>query len=247
MVTPALAVLRVASSVVLVVGMKVTGVRTWRMHAAFSPLAKAVVCALRLLWLLLMMSSFGAIHASRAARIFFAAMVAAQFWSSVLTSVLEASFSRIAPTDWLLGGRVRADTLFGWWYDWWELGHSAWKPRERRPLFRLVNGSLFWVLTFTLKISVEYIATSSMVPSATTFITVTERMLEQGNYGFAFAAGEPHCVGQSCQSCHTPVASRAPNRTASPATRPRRTERIPPSLQADGLPHCMLTTSLIAC
>lgn len=187
-VGPLLGFLRAISTVVTSSGMKIASIRTYRMHAAFSPTVKVLAVYMRLLWLVLLMSSFGSIGSSTSARVAFAALVAVQAWVSVFASIVEALFSRIAPTDRLLGGRVRADTLFGWYFDWWELGHSAWKPREHRPLKDMVNGSLFWVLTFTLKISVEYTAASTMVLSASTFLIVVKTMSAQGAPLYALAA-----------------------------------------------------------
>lgn len=184
---PSLAVARMFASLFVSSCAMLDSIRTMRMHPAFAPRSRLLCLSLRLGWLILLSASFGAIDRSSAARVVFACLAAIQAWSSILVSVAEACLSRVGPTD-LLCGRISANTLFGWYYDWWEQGHSAWKPRERRPLRNLMNGSLFWVLTFVLKISVEYTATSTIVPSASTFVSVIQTMLQQGQFLFALAA-----------------------------------------------------------
>ena len=176
---PSLALARMVTSSAVASAMALTSVKTWRLHAAFAPRTRTLSAALRFGWLLLLSSAFGAIESSHAARTAFALFVALQAWASVLMSIGEALFSRVGPSDTICCG-IRAETLFGWYFDWWEFGHSAWKPRERRPLKDMVNGSLFWVLTFALKISVEYTSTSTIVISATTFVTVIRTMADSG-------------------------------------------------------------------
>ena len=144
----------------------------------YKPQIKLVSIVMRIGWLLISINSFvqGASHHATSqrddARKGFLFITMLHAWASILTSIVEACFSRISPTDKLSTRGPRAYRLFGWYFSWWEGGVSAWKPRERRSSGAIVPAALFWLMTFALKLSIEYAATENIVRSITTLMTL---------------------------------------------------------------------------
>ena len=140
----------------------VTATYTLRVQPAFAPGVRLLVLLGRILWVILLASSFAAatrttidgkpsIPAHRARDSFiFAFLSLLNAWLAIATSIVESIFSRYAPGD-LLFGRLQSRWVFGWYYEWYEWGEPHLKPRQRRPLKQAAASSLFWLVVFIIK------------------------------------------------------------------------------------------------
>ena len=176
MCTPPLYVVHIVVALVFAVASHAIKLSALTLKMDFKPFSHLVSIIVRSVWLSLLVTSYTSGSALRRPFIFLAFL---QLWRDVFTSLLAAYFSAVGPSETLFGC-IRAGTLFGWYYDWFEMGHQTTLTRDRRTLKQRMLSSIFWVGVFGLKVIIEMAAIENFVRSVFTLSTLVDGLIQNG-------------------------------------------------------------------